>query len=1092
LAVELADATPVTLAVEVLPPAARPGSLGVKATVTLTGPGAQVVSLPWSAFARPLARGVFRNDVGSLRLTTTGQGRPLALRAVEVVAGETVAVRAPRQGASAPAGGEVVYAIEVGNPGTTPATFRLDCERNGWEAMTVAIEPAQVTLAPGTWQTCQVRVAIPSRLPPGGSERQTIRVTAAGAGATSQTTTFVTACALPHPTILHTAAGWADIRQRVATYPWAAAALRDQVAQATKWQVPEVLRAPGNDPGDTMGPALFVTANEKDLMACAISWQATRDRALAEKVAVFLRRLASPVDGYPTTLRACNQGFVQEGHFFQHIAMAYDLILDAGVLTPADRGLIEQTLRRYIALVERENRRGLINNWNLSEICGAFYAALAMQDLAAAERLFSGPCGIVDQLAKGTMDDGWWYECSISYNVWCASEFTQAALAYAPWGLDFRHLSFPASFSREVSLADPNGGVELNGGYTGLLDPTPRPFGMSRELWGPLTKPSRRITDLWDSLLPFIDDRGVMIGVNDSTERRVAGTAFELAYFAFRDPRYAALIPRTGKRDLLYGLPDLPPPDPQLGTRSATAGNVGLTMLRSQTAGRAPRDQIQASLHFGSHGWAHGHFDRTALLALTRHGRSFYNPEMVWYGYPSFMYKFFVQTSMTKNMVVVDRKMQEPTESRQLLFHSGTLLQAAVVETVSRWSDPPYGGMIYDYIPAKDFADKSWQEGRSVPIPENPPAYGTLGRFTEPVRQRRLLAVTDDYVVVADALAGEQDHTYDCLYQMKGFQGLTAANQSVLRHDPQMDPDPLGAAQFITNCTWYQVTAPARASFLMRFGPGADNEGTRTMENEDGPLAMDVHVAWPAQAEVMIGTQPEVFPVEKQVTWEVRGDGVRLAQGRVGTWVLGAAPIDVPLTGIASVDLVTSVSARKRSTLFWGQARLVLADGREVPLSAVPLTRRNVQLPASAGRDYAGGPITLVGSPDAAAIPTEPQDAAAPAVLSLDLRGLGAVRLRATLAGDFPLGDETQRRKTLAIRSTGRSARYLTVIEPGEGTRRVARVTADSADHVIVELIDGRRQELTIRGLAGSDEKPTIELVETSAGGSPRRETAGR
>lgn len=35
LEVELADATPVTLAVEVLPPAARPGSRGVKATVTL-------------------------------------------------------------------------------------------------------------------------------------------------------------------------------------------------------------------------------------------------------------------------------------------------------------------------------------------------------------------------------------------------------------------------------------------------------------------------------------------------------------------------------------------------------------------------------------------------------------------------------------------------------------------------------------------------------------------------------------------------------------------------------------------------------------------------------------------------------------------------------------------------------------------------------------------------------------------------------------------------------------------------------------------------------------------------------------------------
>ena len=52
---------------------------------------------------------------------------------------------------------------------------------------------------------------------------------------------------------------------------------------------------------------------------------------------------------------------------------------------------------------------GAINNWNLSEATGAFYVSLAMQNLASAERFFSGPSGIEDQLAKGTMDDGWWY-----------------------------------------------------------------------------------------------------------------------------------------------------------------------------------------------------------------------------------------------------------------------------------------------------------------------------------------------------------------------------------------------------------------------------------------------------------------------------------------------------------------------------------------------------------------------------------------------------------------------------------------------------------------------------------------------------------
>ena len=57
------------------------------------------------------------------------------------------------------------------------------------------------------------------------------------------------------------------------------------------------------------------------------------------------------------------------------------------------------------------------------------------------------------------MDDGWWYECSISYNMWCASEFTQAALAYEPFGVNFRDMHVPASYSPRVMLTS-----QLSGG----------------------------------------------------------------------------------------------------------------------------------------------------------------------------------------------------------------------------------------------------------------------------------------------------------------------------------------------------------------------------------------------------------------------------------------------------------------------------------------------------------------------------------------------------------------------------------------------------------------------------------------------------
>ena len=268
-----------------------------------------------------------------------------------------------------------------------------------------------------------------------------------GNAAAASQLTFITTSHLPHPYILHTPQRWQEVRDKVAKYPWAKEGQDVYVRRAEEWVVPEIAKPPRNDPNDNYGPYLFATPNENPLLACAFSWQLTGNKKHAEKVATFLRRLSDPQEGYPKTLRACNQSLVQEGHFFQHIAMSYDMIYDAGVLSDADKQQIDTTLRMFLETIERASENGSINNWNLSESCGAFYSALAMQDLVWADRFFSGPAGIKEQLAKGTMDDGWWYECSISYNMWCASEFTQVAMAYEPFGIDFKHMWVPASYS---------------------------------------------------------------------------------------------------------------------------------------------------------------------------------------------------------------------------------------------------------------------------------------------------------------------------------------------------------------------------------------------------------------------------------------------------------------------------------------------------------------------------------------------------------------------------------------------------------------------------------------------------------------------
>ena len=327
--------------------------------------------------------------------------------------------------------------------------------------------------------------------------------------------------------------------------------------------------------------------------------------------------------------------------------------------------------------------------------------------------------------------------------------------------------------------------------------------------------------------------------------------------------------------------------------------------------------------------------------------------------------------------------------------------------------------MVYDYVPVKTFEEKTWREGRFVPIPANPPAYGTLTDFTEPILQRRLMVVTDDYVVLADYLKGEKPHTFESLFQMKGFEGLDAPEKKTLRHDAQWTSDPLSSAQFVTDADWYSADAPAVSKFEMRFGPGADNNGTRALASEDGVLKLDVHSLWPKQQQIMVATAPEDHGIEKRLYYTVRGDGKVLAEGKFGAWILGQGNVDVSLEGVKQLELETRTELSHRPSLFWGGAVVLTRDGKEIPLSRLPIHSENIVPAKGEDKDYFGGPVKIVGNTYKNTLAAEPQDAGRPGVVRVDLSGIGAVRLKAVVGSDFPPGDESQRRKTYAIRADG-------------------------------------------------------------------------
>ena len=89
---------------------------------------------------------------------------------------------------------------------------------------------------------------------------------------------------------------------------------------------------------------------------------------------------------------------------------------------------------------------------------------------------------------------------------------------------------------------------------------------------------------------------------------------------------------------------------------------------------------------------------------------------------------------------------------------------------------------------------------------------------------------------------------------------------------------------------------------------------------------------------------------------------------------------------------------------------------------------------------------------------------------------------------NYRLGEEIQKRKTMAVRTTGHNARYLSVIEPYEKESVVKSVTAKSPNQLIVELKDGWVQEITIDNLESNSEKIKVAVKESLNGRVVREE----
>ena len=489
----------------------------------------------------------------------------------------------------------VTYHGRVCNCTDAPIAVSLYQQLEGWESMKaeIAVEghesPAGILLPAFGEAAFTVTVTVHDYMVPGGHEETIIKATGRSGALTGEdSVTLKTLRTLPHPYIYHNTEGWKAVRQKIDTYPCYQPAYQKYLTSADNW---------GVEPPMEGRPFCYETKVEYPIMDTAYAYALTGEKRYAEKLVKFFRYFTDPVNGYPARKRGCSQSYVQEGHFFQHLAIPYDIIYDSGALTDADKAAIESTFRLYMQMLGDDVRCGHISNWIISEIQGAIYCAMAIQDMDLIQRFVFGNGGNVEQFRHGVFNDGWWYECSVGYNIWVSSMMIHLAHAMLPFGYNLVHTHFQVPYNKQV-------------GAHRVGEPVRVHTGMFNEKWGGNLKNYARIKDMFDAPIRFLTSRGVLFGMCDSDEKRLSGvhcgSTYDLAYTYYQDPAYIPVIRRM-EADPIFGHPEfdqdkpLPEGESEVGG-NAYADNIGIAMLRSQKPGRKPSEQIQAVLRYGSHG----------------------------------------------------------------------------------------------------------------------------------------------------------------------------------------------------------------------------------------------------------------------------------------------------------------------------------------------------------------------------------------------------------------------------------------------------------------------------------------------------------
>lgn len=694
------------------------------------------------------------------------------------------------------AGSTIEHRITLNNP--TNQSQQLSLAFNEPEALgfTYHIENKEITLPAGSSMEQKVLVDINENYPKGAYENARLLVKSRDEKLLTYFDLF-TVRSKSHPFLLVNPELLQEAGIKIKTAPWAKENALELKNLADNYEVPKREVITKARPTKVWSSLNYSPQDMEIAFKVGLAYKLFGNQEYLEKLKKLILEVADAEAGYLSIGAATSGVQVHEGGFFQFYAALCDLLYEEEVFSEQEKSDIENTMKHFLH-TSREHMSSLgIMNHQASANVGALMVALFLEDIEAIHFMIKADGGMADQIGRGVMSDGWWFEGTPGYCYLVTHKYLLAAQALSNYGWDIYHYPFPYKYkSKDFDT--------VKEGFT----------GMKFEIWGPVKQPSRSLSDMAHAYIPMMDNSANLVANNDGVLTS-PHPFYEIAYRAYRSPELAWVLSHS-ERDsweaLMYGIDELPlAEDPRMA--SASLPNVGLTALRAQGIKDDSEKQFEVYTKYGTHGGWHGHFDRTALLDINKDGHHFFGTEMAWFGYGSPGYKEFVQTSAAHNMVVVDEMQQEAIPANQVMLYSGQLLQANMIEVMARWREIPTFNI--DKFPPWD--DKDYLSEHS------------------PVFQRRLTVLTDDYLILADFMEAEESRTYDWLFHPVGFRDIQRASPKGGLLD-SVSTDHSSPYKYFSQGQWYSFGDRARLSF------------------EDQGHAMDLQTLWPKEGTSMLAT----------------------------------------------------------------------------------------------------------------------------------------------------------------------------------------------------------------------------------------------